>query len=170
MDVSSHWSLIMWVWFIPSNSFCVNTALDTLKSGNPQNTMFVLFSSNFLFHVENLSIEAVYGFCVFVCVCNSSAGPGSEEEVGGNSRQRHNRHGRDGAPGSLEKRMEELEKVCFLHQSKIKRHAYQYLLGSLTKNMKLWFYRVDHCSFVIFRCAFRHTFLFWARLMASPAS
>ncbi|XP_070848661.1 PRKC apoptosis WT1 regulator protein [Chaetodon trifascialis] len=43
----------------------------------------------------------------------SSAGPGSEEEVGGNSRQRHNRHGRDGgaaAPGNLEKRMEELEK------------------------------------------------------------
>uniref|UniRef100_A0A3B4V2K2 PRKC, apoptosis, WT1, regulator n=1 Tax=Seriola dumerili TaxID=41447 RepID=A0A3B4V2K2_SERDU len=33
---------------------------------------------------------------------------GSEEEVGGNSRQRHNRHGRD---GGLEKRMEELEKV-----------------------------------------------------------
>uniref|UniRef100_UPI0037E780AD PRKC apoptosis WT1 regulator protein n=1 Tax=Semicossyphus pulcher TaxID=241346 RepID=UPI0037E780AD len=43
----------------------------------------------------------------------SSAGPGSEEEMGGNSRQRHNRHGRDGgaaATGSLEKRMEELEK------------------------------------------------------------
>ncbi|XP_071357893.1 PRKC apoptosis WT1 regulator protein [Trachinotus anak] len=43
----------------------------------------------------------------------SSAGPGSEEEVGGNSRQRHNRHGRDGgaaAQGGLEKRMEELEK------------------------------------------------------------
>ncbi|KAI3366617.1 hypothetical protein L3Q82_009303 [Scortum barcoo] len=44
----------------------------------------------------------------------SSAGPGSEEEVGGNSRQRHNRHGRDGggaaAAGSLERRMEELEK------------------------------------------------------------
>ncbi|XP_044042626.1 PRKC apoptosis WT1 regulator protein [Siniperca chuatsi] len=43
----------------------------------------------------------------------SSARPGSEEEVGGNSRQRHNRHSRDGAaaaPGSLEKRMEELEK------------------------------------------------------------
>ncbi|XP_030006054.1 PRKC apoptosis WT1 regulator protein [Sphaeramia orbicularis] len=43
----------------------------------------------------------------------SSSGPGSEEEVGGNSRQRHNRHSRDGgaaAPGSLEKRMEELEK------------------------------------------------------------
>ncbi|XP_022057445.1 PRKC apoptosis WT1 regulator protein [Acanthochromis polyacanthus] len=42
----------------------------------------------------------------------SSAGQGSEEEVGGN-RQRHNRHGRDGgaaAAGSLEKRMEELEK------------------------------------------------------------
>ncbi|XP_068573325.1 PRKC apoptosis WT1 regulator protein [Cebidichthys violaceus] len=38
---------------------------------------------------------------------------GSEEEAGGNSRQRHNRHCRDGgaaAPGSLEKRMEELEK------------------------------------------------------------
>ncbi|XP_054480544.1 PRKC apoptosis WT1 regulator protein [Anoplopoma fimbria] len=38
---------------------------------------------------------------------------GSEEEVGGNSRQRHNRHCRDeGAAvmGSLEKRMEELEK------------------------------------------------------------
>ncbi|XP_042367207.1 PRKC apoptosis WT1 regulator protein [Plectropomus leopardus] len=43
----------------------------------------------------------------------SSAGPGSEEELGGNSRQRHNRHGRDGgaaAPGSLEKRLEELER------------------------------------------------------------
>lgn len=43
----------------------------------------------------------------------SSAGPGSEEDMGGNSRQRHNRHGRDGgaaASGSLEKRMEELEK------------------------------------------------------------
>ncbi|XP_031169258.1 PRKC apoptosis WT1 regulator protein isoform X2 [Sander lucioperca] len=44
----------------------------------------------------------------------SFAGPGSEEELGGNSRQRHNRHGRDGGaaapPGSLEKRMEELEK------------------------------------------------------------
>lgn len=43
----------------------------------------------------------------------SSAGPGSEDEVGGNSRQRHSRHGRDGgtaAPGSLEKRIEELEK------------------------------------------------------------
>ncbi|XP_047431079.1 PRKC apoptosis WT1 regulator protein [Mugil cephalus] len=42
----------------------------------------------------------------------SSAGQGSEEEVGGNSRQRHNRHGRDGgaAPGGLEKRLEELEK------------------------------------------------------------
>ncbi|XP_068442690.1 PRKC apoptosis WT1 regulator protein [Clinocottus analis] len=37
---------------------------------------------------------------------------GSEEEVGGNSRQRHNRHCRDGgaAAPSLEKRMEELEK------------------------------------------------------------
>ncbi|XP_060924110.1 PRKC apoptosis WT1 regulator protein isoform X2 [Limanda limanda] len=43
----------------------------------------------------------------------SSAGPGSEEEVGGNSRQRHNRQGRDGgaaAQGGLEKRMEELER------------------------------------------------------------
>ncbi|KAG8005526.1 PRKC apoptosis WT1 regulator protein, partial [Nibea albiflora] len=41
----------------------------------------------------------------------SSAGPGSEEEAGGNSRQRHNRHGRDGgAAASLEKRLEELEK------------------------------------------------------------
>ncbi|KAM7367264.1 hypothetical protein PAMP_015179 [Pampus punctatissimus] len=43
----------------------------------------------------------------------SSTGPGSEEEMGGNSRQRHNRHGRDGgaaAPRSLEIRMEELEK------------------------------------------------------------
>ncbi|XP_071761773.2 PRKC apoptosis WT1 regulator protein [Centroberyx gerrardi] len=43
----------------------------------------------------------------------SSAGPGSEEEAGGNSRHRHTRHGRDGAaaaPGGLERRMEELEK------------------------------------------------------------
>ncbi|XP_008274691.1 PRKC apoptosis WT1 regulator protein isoform X2 [Stegastes partitus] len=43
----------------------------------------------------------------------SCAGQGSEEEMGGNSRQRHNRHGKDGgaaAPGNLEKRMEELER------------------------------------------------------------
>ncbi|KAM6895507.1 PRKC apoptosis WT1 regulator protein [Xenentodon cancila] len=43
----------------------------------------------------------------------SSAGPGPEEEVGGTSRQRHGRQGRDGeagGPGSLEKRLEELEK------------------------------------------------------------
>ncbi|XP_076009615.1 PRKC apoptosis WT1 regulator protein [Genypterus blacodes] len=47
----------------------------------------------------------------------SSAGPGSEEEVcgggGGSSRQRHARQCRDGgaaAPGTLEKRLEELEK------------------------------------------------------------
>uniref|UniRef100_A0A3Q0RXB4 PRKC, apoptosis, WT1, regulator n=1 Tax=Amphilophus citrinellus TaxID=61819 RepID=A0A3Q0RXB4_AMPCI len=36
-----------------------------------------------------------------------------KEEMGGNSRQRHNHHGRDGgasAPGSLEKRIDELEK------------------------------------------------------------
>lgn len=50
-------------------------------------------------------------------MCNSSAG--SEEEAGGNSRQRHNRHGRDGAPGSLEKRMEELEKVCFQRKARV---------------------------------------------------
>lgn len=39
---------------------------------------------------------------------------GLEEDTGGNSRQRHNRHGRDGgasAPGSLEKRIEDLERV-----------------------------------------------------------
>ncbi|KAK1906346.1 PRKC apoptosis WT1 regulator protein [Dissostichus eleginoides] len=36
----------------------------------------------------------------------SSSGPGPEEEAGGNSRQRHNRHARD---ETLEKRMEELE-------------------------------------------------------------
>lgn len=35
---------------------------------------------------------------------------GTEEEVVGN-RQRHNRHARDPAPGSLEKRIDELEKV-----------------------------------------------------------
>ncbi|XP_056132317.1 PRKC apoptosis WT1 regulator protein isoform X2 [Lampris incognitus] len=43
----------------------------------------------------------------------SSAGPGSEEDAGGNSRHRHARHGRDGsttAPGSLERRMEDMEK------------------------------------------------------------
>ncbi|XP_017267209.1 PRKC apoptosis WT1 regulator protein [Kryptolebias marmoratus] len=39
----------------------------------------------------------------------SSAGHGSEEEAGGKSRQRHNRHGRDGGAGSLERRLEELE-------------------------------------------------------------
>lgn len=35
---------------------------------------------------------------------------GTEEEVVGN-RQRHNRHARDPASGSLEKRIDELEKV-----------------------------------------------------------
>nr|XP_029135874.1 PRKC apoptosis WT1 regulator protein isoform X1 [Labrus bergylta] len=43
----------------------------------------------------------------------SSAGPGSEEEVSRNSRQRHHRHARDdgaAATWSLENRMEELEK------------------------------------------------------------
>lgn len=97
-----------------------------------------------------------------MCVCDSSAGPGSEEEVGGNSRQRHNRHSRDGAAGSLEKRMEELEKVCF--------HAYQYLLGSLinTKNKKLWFHRVDHCSFVSFRGALRLMFFILSQANGFP--
>ena len=49
--------------------------------------------------------------------CSSSAGQGSEDEVGGNSRQRHSRVGRDGeaaGSGSLEKRLEELEKVRVL--------------------------------------------------------
>lgn len=40
--------------------------------------------------------------------CHSPVG--TEEEVGGN-RQRHNRHARDPAPGSLERRIDELEKV-----------------------------------------------------------
>ncbi|KAM9327797.1 PRKC apoptosis WT1 regulator protein isoform 1-T4 [Pholidichthys leucotaenia] len=43
----------------------------------------------------------------------SSATQGSEEEVDGNSRQRHNHHSRDGvvaAPATLEKRIEGLEK------------------------------------------------------------
>ncbi len=121
IDVSSHWSLIMWVWFIPSNSLSVNTVLDTLNSGNRHK---IHCFSNFLFHGKNLRLRKLecsgcirYCSYVFVCVCGSSAGPGSEEEVGGNSRQRHNRHGRDGgaaAPGSLEKRMEELEKVRLL--------------------------------------------------------
>ncbi|XP_026182900.1 PRKC apoptosis WT1 regulator protein [Mastacembelus armatus] len=43
----------------------------------------------------------------------SSTGPGPDDEVGGSGRHRHNRHSRDGgaaAPGSQEKRIEELEK------------------------------------------------------------
>nr|XP_015816621.2 PRKC apoptosis WT1 regulator protein [Nothobranchius furzeri] len=40
----------------------------------------------------------------------SSAAQGSEEEAGGNNLQRRHRHGRDGGPGGLEKRLEELEK------------------------------------------------------------
>lgn len=44
-------------------------------------------------------------------ICCSSAGQGLEEEAGGRSRQRHNRHHRDGGAGSLEKRLEELETV-----------------------------------------------------------
>lgn len=46
--------------------------------------------------------------------CYSAAGQGSEDEVGGNSRQRHSRLGRDGeaaGPGSLEQRLDELERV-----------------------------------------------------------
>ncbi|XP_037551967.1 PRKC apoptosis WT1 regulator protein, partial [Nematolebias whitei] len=39
----------------------------------------------------------------------SSPGQGSEEETGRRSRQRHNRHIRDGGAGSLEKKLEELE-------------------------------------------------------------
>ncbi|XP_054656678.1 PRKC apoptosis WT1 regulator protein isoform X2 [Dunckerocampus dactyliophorus] len=39
-----------------------------------------------------------------------SGRPKSEEELGANSRHHHNRHIRDVAPGSLEKRLEELEK------------------------------------------------------------
>lgn len=58
-----------------------------------------------------------------MCVCHSSAVAGSEEDVGSSSRQRHNRHGRDGAAvGGLEKRLEELEKVRLIsnpHRSKI---------------------------------------------------
>ncbi|CAK6950001.1 PRKC apoptosis WT1 regulator protein [Scomber scombrus] len=50
----------------------------------------------------------------------SSTGPGSEEEMGGNSRQRHNRHGA-AAPGGLEKRMEELEKeLAREHQENVR--------------------------------------------------
>lgn len=50
---------------------------------------------------------------IFLCFpppawCHSPVG--TEEEVGGN-RQRHNRHARDPAPGSLERRIDELEKV-----------------------------------------------------------
>uniref|UniRef100_A0A1A8FTK1 PRKC, apoptosis, WT1, regulator n=2 Tax=Nothobranchius korthausae TaxID=1143690 RepID=A0A1A8FTK1_9TELE len=40
----------------------------------------------------------------------SSAAQGSEEEAGGNNLQRRHRHGRDGGPAGLEKRLEELEK------------------------------------------------------------
>ncbi|XP_045066313.1 PRKC apoptosis WT1 regulator protein-like isoform X2 [Coregonus clupeaformis] len=40
----------------------------------------------------------------------SSGGPGSEEEAGGNSRHRRNRHGNATVPGGLERRVEELEK------------------------------------------------------------
>lgn len=64
-----------------------------------------------------LSVFAVFKqFLVFVCVraCVWNSSAGAEEEAGGHSRQRHNRHGRDGgaaAAGSLEKRIEELEKV-----------------------------------------------------------
>ncbi|XP_061570232.1 PRKC apoptosis WT1 regulator protein [Cololabis saira] len=54
----------------------------------------------------------------------SSAGPGAEDEVGGNSRQRHSRHGRDGeagVPGSLEKRLEELEKELYMERQETAR-------------------------------------------------
>uniref|UniRef100_A0A3Q4AVV8 Uncharacterized protein n=1 Tax=Mola mola TaxID=94237 RepID=A0A3Q4AVV8_MOLML len=66
------------------------------------------------FQNEAMTADPAISFCNNVfCDCNSSAGLGSEEEVGGNSRQRHSRHIRDGgaaAAGSLEKRIEELEK------------------------------------------------------------
>ncbi len=103
----------MWVLFTPSNGFSVSAALDTL---NGRNSHKLLCFSNFLFHVKNFKyVGCISCFSyVSVCICNSTAGAGSEEEAGGSSRQRLNRHGRDGgaaASGSLEKRMEELEKV-----------------------------------------------------------
>lgn len=96
----------------------MNTVLDTLSGGNCHKIhCFSSFPSHVRLRKREYSGCIRYCSYVFVCVCGSSAGPGSEEEVGGSSRQRHNRHGRDGGAavqGSLEKRMEELEKVRLL--------------------------------------------------------
>lgn len=59
-------------------------------------------------------MHSTYRLSNIVFVTNSFPQMGLEEDTGGNSRQRHNRHGRDGgasAPGSLEKRIEDLERV-----------------------------------------------------------
>lgn len=66
-------------------------------------------------HFCHLVVSCIAAFMFFfVCVLFSFLNSSAEEEVCGNSRQRQNRHGRDigaAVQGSLEKRMEELEKV-----------------------------------------------------------
>ena len=57
-------------------------------------------------------LTSLPSYFLCVCVCSST---GSEEEMGGNSRQRqgYSRHGSAGVPGSLEKRLDELERVGY---------------------------------------------------------
>lgn len=66
-------------------------------------------------HFCHLVVSCIAAFMFFfVCVLFSFLNSSAEEEVCGNSRQRQNRHGRDigaAVQSSLEKRMEELEKV-----------------------------------------------------------
>lgn len=61
--------------------------------------------------VESMDIGVGQKYWCVCCGSSSSGGPGSEEAAGGNSRHRRNRHGNAAAPGGLERRMEELEKV-----------------------------------------------------------
>lgn len=119
MDVSFHWSLLMWVWIMPFNSLSVNTVLDTLNSGNSTQMSRSFLPAFFFFLWAIWSNTNACSGCCF-CVWSSSAAPGPEEEVG---RQGHHRHTRDGGVAGLEKKIEELEKVrllplCYLFLTK----------------------------------------------------
>lgn len=98
--------------------------------------------------------------CV-LCVCCSSTG--SDEEAEGNIRQRHNRHCRDGAAaaaaGSLELRVEELEKVRLRILIPINTPAVETQAGRIvfTSLLKRWPLTRCGCVFFSRAVAVRHS-------------